>query len=240
MSANDGNKDFQSGHEENVPESMNVFEQPSMPAVWATIDEGETWVWGDYFLVLQENPETIAVHAAKEAGKIPPRQAMLFPHVLSVFYRYDKNLYGPSGKPLCLFMLESPDIDSRDKYMGTQSADAFLQSLGKDGLKPDYRQVWADGRDDSRIFEGSFEKNSVRSFFFKEFKRIFKVNGVPRFQGALKDALFGQEKDKSGTDYRPELLSSGDDDGKPKKRSSKWLYILLVIFIIVGFVLVTK
>ncbi len=234
MSVNDGNT------EKNAPESVAVFDRSDMPAVWATIDEGETWVWGDYFLVLQEYPETVAVHAAKEAGEVPPKQPMLFPYVLSVFYRYDKSLYSPSGKPVCLFMIECPDIDSRDKYMGAKSADAFLSSLGKDGQKPDYRQVWSDGKDDARLYEGSFEQNSVRSFFFKEFKTLFKVKGVPRFQGALKDALMGQENEKGGKEYRPERLSSGDDDGAPKKKSSKWFYIAIVILVIIGFVLVTK
>ncbi|MBR7070502.1 MAG: hypothetical protein IKI30_08715 [Oxalobacter sp.] len=240
MSASDGNKGSLETDAGISSESMDVFGQPAMPAVWATIDEGETWVWDDYFLVLQEYPETVAVHSAREAGEPVPRQSMLFPNVLSVFYRYDKSLYGPSGKPVCLFMLEVPDVDSRDKYMGAKSADAFLSSLGKDGLRPDYRQVWADGRDDSRIYEGSFEQNSVRSFFFKEFKTIFKAKGVPRFQGALKDALIGQENEKGGKEYRPERLSSGDDDGEPKKKSSKWFYIAIVILVIIGFVLVTK
>ncbi len=226
--------------EKHVLETVDVFEQPAMPAVWATIDEGETWVWGDYFLVLQENLETVAVHAAKQAGRLPPKQTVLFPHVLSVFHRFDKNLYGPSGKPVCLFMIEQADVDSRDKYMGAKSADAFLSSLEKDGLKPGYRRVWSDGKDESLRFDGSSEKNSVRSFFFKEFKAVFKVNGVPHFQGALKDALLGQESGKGSTEYRPERLSSGNDAEKTRKRSSKWFYIVVIILVIIGFFLVTK
>ncbi|MBO4790234.1 MAG: hypothetical protein J5492_04390 [Oxalobacter sp.] len=238
MATDDLNKEDSAGDATALGQA-SVFEQSEMPAVWATIDEGETWVWGDYFLVLQEYPETIAVHEAREAGDPIPAQPKFFPNVMSVFYRYDKSLYSPSGKPVSLFMLECADMDARDKYMGAKSADQFLAALEKDGLRPDYRQVWSDGRDESKPYEGTFEQNTIRSFFFKDFKRLFKVKGVPRFQGSLKDALKGQEKDHPGGDYRPEPMDLGGG-AEPKKGSSKWLYIALIVFIIIGFYLVTK
>ena len=46
-----------------VPENsrfslLELTKWPNLPAPWSSVDSGETWVWGDFFLIFQKKPKS--------------------------------------------------------------------------------------------------------------------------------------------------------------------------------------
>jgi hypothetical protein len=37
-------------------EPLEIAKLPSMPYPWLSVDPGETWLWGDFFLTFQKRP----------------------------------------------------------------------------------------------------------------------------------------------------------------------------------------
>lgn len=80
---------------------------PTIPAPYDSIDAGESWVYGDYLLLLQRYPKTMAEKMAEIIGKpptIPP--SVKYPYAMSVFYRKDRNPYGRSCRPILVATIE--------------------------------------------------------------------------------------------------------------------------------------
>ena len=76
-------------------------EWPTLPATWSSVDNGETWVWGDFFLTFQKEPKTFATR-------------IIYHYSMSVFYRCDKNPHGPSWLPIMIIALEEAVINGED------------------------------------------------------------------------------------------------------------------------------
>jgi hypothetical protein len=38
-------------------ELLAMLEMPSLSAPWSSVDSGETWIWGDFFLTFQKKPK---------------------------------------------------------------------------------------------------------------------------------------------------------------------------------------
>jgi hypothetical protein len=38
---------------------LELTKWPTLPAPWSSVDNGETWGWGDFFLTFQKKPKTV-------------------------------------------------------------------------------------------------------------------------------------------------------------------------------------
>jgi hypothetical protein len=74
-----------------TPDLIPLTQFPTIPAPLHSSDAGESWVWGDFVLILQKNPITIAeVFNAMSPQKTFQPPPIEYPFAMSVFYRPNK------------------------------------------------------------------------------------------------------------------------------------------------------
>lgn len=85
---------------------MDLAKYPTMAAPWSSVDAGETWVWGDFFLIFQKKPEPIIKALTGILGEKVEDWGLIYHYSMSVFYRRDRNPHGPSACPIMVIALE--------------------------------------------------------------------------------------------------------------------------------------
>jgi len=75
---------------------LELTKWPTLPDPWSSVDAGETWVWGDFFLTFQKKPKTVLDLIMEMQGKKAEYRGMTYHYAMSVFYRIDRNPHGPS------------------------------------------------------------------------------------------------------------------------------------------------
>lgn len=50
---------------------LELTKWPTLPAPWSSIDGGETWVWGDFFVSFQKKPKTVLELTMEMQAKKP-------------------------------------------------------------------------------------------------------------------------------------------------------------------------
>jgi hypothetical protein len=80
----------------------HVAKLAAMPAPWTGSGDGEAWGWGDFFMSFQTDPPSsldLFLQSEGQGGDGPGgRLAFLF--AMTVFWRLDRNPYGPSAYPI--------------------------------------------------------------------------------------------------------------------------------------------
>lgn len=162
---------------------------PSMPSPWSSDTPGETWVWGDFFLILQSNPKLVAALMAEMQGRSLPPQTLSYPYALTVFYRRDRNPHGPSSRPVATMTLEKADLSA----LGGPKVGPIMVGL----FLPVQRLNFGE-------YSGSQSMDAVRLHFFELLKNQIPVTGQPRRIGTMADAYghpdtgLPARKEKSG------------------------------------------
>ena len=103
---------------------------PSMPAPWSSSDPGETWIIGDFFALLQKEPESVGAILQRHAGHGEMPTAMHYFYALTVFYRRDRNPHGPTSRPVLTLALEQSDAGLFAAQMGAPPGPATVSRKG--------------------------------------------------------------------------------------------------------------
>ncbi len=156
-----------------------------MPAPWSSQDEGETWVWGNFFGTIQKKPQSIADGIMAMTGqKNPMPGGIVYHYAMTVFYRKDKNPHGPSSRPVLSIGIEQMIMNGMDTGM------PIMVGL----FKTTTRLNLGD-------YKGNLTLDDARNEFFKITKSELKLSGEPQKIGSIKDALghpqTGWEKESS-------------------------------------------
>ena len=61
---------------------LELTKWPTLPAPWSSIDAGETWIWGDFFLTFQKKPKTVLDLTVEMQGKKAEYQGMTYHYAM--------------------------------------------------------------------------------------------------------------------------------------------------------------
>jgi hypothetical protein len=156
---------------------IEITKWPSLPATWSSVDPGETWVWGDFFLTFQRNPRTFLDLAMAMQGKKNEYRGLIYHYVMSVFYRFDRNPHGPSHRPIMIVALEQADMAVAAKILG----DVLNQSVPfDDGSEMGPLMIGlfsGEMRLNLGKYDGDVTPESVKNVFFKILVQRLGVSG---------------------------------------------------------------
>ena len=161
---------------------------PTLPAPWPSVDGGETWIWGDFFLTFQKKPKTVLDLTMEMQGKKAEYRGMTYHYAMSVFYRIDRNPHGPSHRPIMTVALEQADMDMLAKMLGSEAGE-FLQAEGGGKMGPLMIGLFSG---ETRLNLGEYEADAspkaVKRMFFEILGGQLGVSGQPKMIGDLAQA----------------------------------------------------
>lgn len=163
---------------------------PSMPAPWISMDNdsSESWVWGDFFILLQIQPVTIEEMMTLAAGKKFGDRNLHYLSAALVFYRKQLNPHGPSSRPVFVASLEQVDCGAAMR-MAKQQGIKLPEGLPTSGLGPAMLGSFeADSRKNHGPYMGNTDLKSMRSALFDLIENNVPVAGDPKKIGSLQDA----------------------------------------------------
>lgn len=108
---------------------LELTKWPTLPAPWSSVDSSETWVWGDFFLTFQRKPKTVLDRTMEMQGKEAEYRGMTYHYAMAIFYRIDRNLHGPSDRPIMTSAREQGDIGMLANMLGSVVGE-LLQAEG--------------------------------------------------------------------------------------------------------------
>ena len=177
---------------------------PFLPATWSSVDPGETWVWGDFFLTFQKNPRTFFDLAMAMQGKKNEYKGLIYHYVMSVFYRFDRNPHGPSHRPIMIVALEQADMAVAAKILGGVLNQSVPIDDGNEMGPLMIGLFSGEIRLNLGKYDGDVTPQSVKNVFFKILGQRLGVSGQPKLIGSLAQARGHPEtgmpanKEKSG------------------------------------------
>lgn len=147
-------------------ELISYISSPYVPAPLNSSDEGEAWVWGDYFAVLQTNPQAVFDLVSSKNNRCSNDSFSLKYHfALSVYYQISKSPFGMTTRPLLIAALVSVDEES-----GT------VLRLIRPSLNLNLG-----------VFQGNLNKERARECLFKAISHALSLEGQPVKIGAIND-----------------------------------------------------
>ena len=153
-------------------ELINLTAFPSMAAPWSSQDEGETWVWGNFFCTMQKKPQSISDGIMAMTGQRTSMPGgIIYHYAVTVFYNKDKNPHGPSSRPVLSLGIEQLMMDGIDSGM------PLVVGLFKSGVRLNLGN-----------YNGNLTAEDVLDKFFSIIKSELKLNTEPQKIGTMKDA----------------------------------------------------
>lgn len=167
---------------------LDLAKWPTLPAPWSSVDDGETWVWGDFFLTFQKKPKTVLALIQQTQGEEVEYQGIIYHYAMSVFYRFDRNPHGPSHQPIMTIALEQADTDMLAKTPGNEIG-KFLKA--ERGIKMGPLMIGL-FTDEKRLnlgkYKGYMSQQAVRQKFFEILGAQLGVSSQPKMIGNLAQA----------------------------------------------------
>ena len=172
-----------------TPDLIPLTQFPTIPAPLHSSDAGESWVWGDFVLVLQKNSITLAeVFNAMSPQKTFQPSPVEYPYAMSVFYKPNKNPNGQSKCPVMVATLEKMDYAKVRERMLQMGMLKKTPVSGGDSNSPMVFGVFnSHSHKNLGKFEGELTLESVRNDFFQIIGRELALDGEPKRIGVIKD-----------------------------------------------------
>ena len=161
---------------------IELSEWPTLPAPWSTQGNGETWVWGDYFMLFQEKPETIQKVLSEKMGTQEIPDGIIYHYALTVFYNFKKNPHGPSMRPIKVIACEQANLDAISEMMGIEKTSTSEMGSIMIGM------FTGTARYNLGEYDGRLDAESVKTHFFEVMGRDLNLSGAPRKIGTIAQA----------------------------------------------------
>lgn len=160
---------------------LELTKYPTMPAPWSSADNGETWVWGDFFLTFQKNPKTVFDVTMEMQGKKDRYHGITYHYAISVFYHRNKNPHGPSSRPVMVIALEQANIGAMAGILGIET--------DSNGMGPLMVGLFTgEARANLGQYNGETGPDAIKRHFFGILGRQLGLAGQPRIIGSLAQA----------------------------------------------------
>ena len=231
---------------------------PTAPATWSSVDRGETWVWGDFYLTFQKKPKSVLNLTVEMRGKEPEYHGMTYHYAMCAFYRFDRNPHGPSMRPIKIVALEQADKSILAEMLGDDVGD-LLKSEGDSKMGPLMLGLFtAKVHLNFGEYEDDMDPQTVKRHFFGILGPQLGVAGEPKLIGDLAQAhghpetgLPAKKIEPPSTRPTPTPTASGEtgqEDSVPrqsiervgpgkKSKSSggKWIFVIIAGILAIWF-----
>lgn len=205
---------------------LELTNWPTLPAPWSSVDAGETWVWGDFFLTFQKKPKTILDLALESEGKKAENQGIIYHYAISVFYRIDRNPHGPSHRPIMTIALEQADTGMLAKMLGDKAGGLVQAEVGNKMGPLMIGLVTGKARLNFGKYEGNTSPQAIKRRFFEILRQQLGVDGQPKLLGDMAQAHGHPE---TGLAAKKARLGRATGSGS----RGKWILgIIAVVFLI--------
>lgn len=185
---------------------LELKKWPTLPAPWSSVDAGETWVWGDFFLTFHKKPKAVLDLTMEMQGKKAEYRGMTYHYAMSVFYRIDRNSHGLSHRPIMTFALEQADMGMLAKMLGSEAGD-LLQAEGGSKMGPLMIGLFTgETRLNLGEYGGNISPKSVK-------RRFFEILGAVERKRPTKDDR------RSGAGSRPPR------NGAARQKEKLWMCV---------------
>ncbi len=174
--------------------AISLLNNPSIPDLWASSDEGEAWEWGNYFAIFQLNPRTFAEGLCERMANTPANLKKLnkkyknefrYLYAMTVYYKKGKNPSGvDSARPVKIIALE------QSKQFGDWGP-VFIGMF-----TPQCRMNLG-------TYNGEGNREAVRNLFFSHL--IEDSTELPRRFGVIADAF----ELKTGKPFQKKVSKTG-------------------------------
>ena len=162
---------------------LELTKWPTLSAPWSSVDAGETWVWGDFFLTFQKKPKTVQ-------GKKAEDRVITYHYAMLVFYRIDRNPHGPSHRPIMTVALEQTDTGmlakKLDKKLDSEVGEFLRAAYGGSKMGPLMIGLFTG---ETHLNFGEYEEDTspqaVKRKFLEILRRQLGVSGQPKMIGDL-------------------------------------------------------
>ena len=167
---------------------IDLSRWPTLPSPWSSTDEGQTWVWGDFFFTFQKNPPAIIDILNEADGKKREYKGMNYFFSMTAYYRLDKNPMGPSHRPIMVIAIEQANLSQIRKIMAQRGEQAPLFEGGKEIGPPMIGLFAGEARSNLGHYEDEISAEPVRQTFFKILGDKLGLSGQPRMIGNIDQA----------------------------------------------------
>jgi len=167
---------------------LELTKWPTLPAPWSSVDDGETWIWGDFFLTFQKKPKTVLDLTMEMQRKKSEYQGITYHYAMSVFYRIDRNPHGQSHRPIMTVALEQADMGMLARMLDEEAGD-LIEAESSSKMGPLMIGLFA-GETHLNLgeYEGDVNPQAVKRRFFEILGKQLGVSGQPKMIGDMAQA----------------------------------------------------
>lgn len=172
------------------------YTMASCPAPWSSIDEGELWLAGNYFMTLQKFPLS-ALALSEEEDDIPASpfsMPIVYPYALLVYHKIDRA--HPKVLPIFALTIETTNYDNELSASVVSEIDQRIPIKHiLDNRKPPvfFCMFEADGRYNFGKYKGGWDRNTIRDLFFAKLASFITFENPPKKLGIMADAFGNPE-----------------------------------------------
>ena len=155
----------------------------SVPSPWSGVDAGETWAWGDFFMIFEKRPSAW-IEVVHRKAKVPgPNLGLIYHYAMTVFYHAKRNPHGWDYResPIIIATLEQSDTSVTARRLGFNNASG--------GMSPLFLGLFcSQGHLNFGEYNGANTPDAVKNIFFKMVGQHLELNGQPRWLGTAVQA----------------------------------------------------
>lgn len=211
-----------------------------MPAPFTSAEAGEAWVWGDYVILLESNPQSFAegiANIASDLGKtklakLLEKPPIEYPFAMTAFYRMDRNPHGPSRRPVMVVALEKMDYSKIRKKMQEKGMNLKVSPSSSEQAKIFIGLFTAQKRANLGVFDGQIERNPVTQLFLDIIGPRLELAGEPTRIGTAND-IYGHPE----TGWPTEKRSPSNHAENVELKKGLTVSVICVLVVITLFIL---
>lgn len=164
---------------------------PSCPAPWTSINEGEAWAGGDYFMLFESFPLSWEYMEMKEEGKkvSPYRMPIVYPYAMLVFHKLDKD--HPKPKAFLALTIENAVYNlflPKEQFLELKNDSPGM--IDDKGWGPAFFCMFKSSKHmNFGLYNGKMDSKSVLNFFLAKLIEELDINIEVKKIGTIRDAF---------------------------------------------------
>lgn len=170
------------------------YEMPSCPAPWSSIDEGELWLAGDYFMTLQRFPLSYAAAAEYDSSHSPLNMPIIYPYAMLVYHKIDEDY--PKVLPILALTIEITNYGNELTEAMVSEIDQIVplkQILGRRKKPVFFCMFEGDRHINFGIYSDGLNRDTIQDLFFNKLESIIHFGRKAEEAGPMLSAFLNPE-----------------------------------------------
>lgn len=170
------------------------YRMASCPVPWSSIDEGELWLAGNYFMTLQKYPLSALALAEDEddSPASPFNMPIIYPYALLVYHKIDKD--HPKVLPFLALTIESANYYNDLEESEISEIEPYFPIKFLKQHNPVFFCMFEhDCHANFGEYKAEMDRDTIRNLFFNKLDSMIHFVNPPEKIGIMADA-FGNPK----------------------------------------------